>query len=202
MLVAGAGRTTRERLDEPGGTRRAGRSAGPLSARLGRKVLRPVVSVIAAAAAAAGGGLGSAAAAAEPPIQVRLVAPASLAAGGSGAVAVEMVLPPGWHVNGHHPLQSFLIPTSVYLTTSAGALAEVRYPEPVKKRFAFADEELAVYEGTVMFASQLTLPPSASGKIALDAAVSYQPCNETQCYPPTKKSLTAALFVDAAHAKK
>jgi len=206
MLVSGAGRTTRERLEEPNGAQSAGVVPGRRSARRPRASLRlplPAIAVaIVAAAAAPGGAVAVAAAPAGPPIQVRLIAPASLAAGGRCAVAVEMTLPPGWHVNSHHPLQTFLIPTNVTSTTSAGSLAEVNYPEPVKKRFAFADEELAVYQGIVRFASELTLPPSASGEIALDAVVSYQPCNETQCYPPARKSLAATLSVDAAHAKK
>ncbi len=125
----------------------------------------------------------------------RLIAPASAVAGGKATIVVEMTLGPGWHVNGHRPAQSFLIPTTATLTASSGTFSEVRYPEPVQKKFEFADEPLAVYEGTVRFEAELALPAAAAGKVELGGALSYQPCNETQCYPPAKATLGAVVAV-------
>jgi DsbC/DsbD-like thiol-disulfide interchange protein len=136
-----------------------------------------------------------------PQVEARLIAPATLAAGTTGAVVVEMTIGPGWHVNSHKPLQSFLIPTTATLTASAGALSEITYPEPVRRRFAFADEELAVYEGTVRFESQLSLPKPATGSVALDGVLSYQACNDSQCYPPAKVALKASVAVGGTPAK-
>lgn len=131
-------------------------------------------------------GLGGPAPASGPQVQARLVAPPSVVAGGKGTVVVEMTLGPGWHVNG---------PTTVALTASSGTFSEVRYPEPVKKKFEFADEALAVYEGTVRFVAELALPATGAGKVDLGGVLSYQPCNETQCYPPAKATLSAAVAV-------
>jgi DsbC/DsbD-like thiol-disulfide interchange protein len=143
------------------------------------------VAVVGAAATPASG----------PQVQARLIAPPSAVAGGKVRVVVEMTLGPGWHVNSHRPAQSFLIPTTAALTASNGTFTEVRYPEPVTKKFEFADEALAVYEGTVRFEAELALPATAAGKVDLGGALSYQPCNETQCYPPAKATLGAAVAV-------
>jgi len=136
-----------------------------------------------------------------PQVQARLIAPASLAAGGKGIVVLEMTLGPGWHVNSHRPLQSFLIPTTATLTTSSGTLSDIHYPEPVKKRFEFADQPLAVYHGTVRFESELALPATATGKVTLGGVLAYQPCNDSQCFPPAKATLNATVDVAGAQAK-
>jgi DsbC/DsbD-like thiol-disulfide interchange protein len=129
------------------------------------------------------------------------LAPVTLAAGGKGTVALEMTLGPGWHVNSHRPLQNFLIPTTATLATSGGTLSDIRYPEPVKKRFEFADEPLAVYQGTVRFESELALPVTATGKVNLGGVLAYQPCNDSQCFPPAKTILSATVDVAGAQAK-
>jgi DsbC/DsbD-like thiol-disulfide interchange protein len=98
-------------------------------------------------------------------------------------------------VNGHRPLQSFLIPTTATLRTSGGSLSDIRWPEPIKKRFIFSDQELAVYEGTVRFESELTLPTTATGKVSLEAVLSYQPCNDSQCFPPATATLNGFMAV-------
>ena len=136
-----------------------------------------------------------------PQVRGRLLAPVALAAGGKGTVALEMTLGSGWHVNSHRPLQSFLIPTTATLATSSGTLSEIRYPEPVTKRFAFADEPLAVYQGTVRFESELALAATATGKVTLGGVLAYQPCNDSQCFPPTKTILNATVDVAGPQAK-
>lgn len=136
-----------------------------------------------------------------PQVQARLLVPDSVIAGAKVTIVLEVALGPGWHVNSHRPLQSFLIPTSAALTTSSGTLAEVRYPGPVMKRFEFSDEPLSVYEGTVRFESELAVASTATGHVDLGGVLSYQPCNETQCFPPAKKTLSATVAVAGARAK-
>jgi DsbC/DsbD-like thiol-disulfide interchange protein len=116
-------------------------------------------------------------------------------------VVLELTLGPGWHVNSNRPLQSFLIPTTATLTTSNGTLSDVHYPEPIKKRFEFSDELLAVYQGTVRFESELALPATATGKVTLGGVLAYQPCNDSQCFPPARTILNATVDVAGAQGR-
>jgi hypothetical protein len=121
-----------------------------------------------------------------PEVRARVTAPASLAAGAKGTVVVEMTLGRGWHVNSHTPSEKFLIPTNVTLGTSAGTLSAVRYPKDVERRFEFSETPLRVYEGTARFEADLTLPRDAAGKVAVSGTLSYQACNDQQCFAPAK----------------
>lgn len=140
-------------------------------------------------------GPAGAAAASGPDIRSRLVAPAGVAAGGRAKVTIEMALGPGWHVNSHTPSQRFLIPTTAAFSVSSGTLSDVRYPRQVEQRFEFTEEPLAVYEGTVQFEAELSVPFTASGELALTGILFYQPCNEHQCYAPAKIVLETTIPV-------
>jgi DsbC/DsbD-like thiol-disulfide interchange protein len=130
-----------------------------------------------------------------PDVHVWIDAPKSLAAGSTTTVVVEMALGPGWHVNSHTPAEKYLIPTTLTLDTTAGALSAVRYPPHVEKRFAFSDTPLRVYEGTVRFEIDLSLPPGAAGEASVSGNLSYQACSEKQCFPPAKIPLQATIAV-------
>jgi len=134
----------------------------------------------------------------KPDVRARLIAPAELAAGSKGTIAVEMTIGGKWHVNSHTPSESYLIPTEVTLTASAGALSSVRYPGDVEKRFSFSDKPLRVYAGTVRFEADLDLPAGAGGSVSIAGSVSYQACDDKQCFAPAKIPLEATLAVRAA----
>ncbi len=139
--------------------------------------------------------------AAGPEIHAKIVPPASFAAGKKGSVVVEMTLGPKWHVNSNKPTETFLIPTQASLSASIGTLSAVRYPKHVLKRFSFSETPLAVYEGTVRFEADLDLPAAASGKVVLTGNLSYQACDENQCFPPKKLPLEASVPVEQAARK-
>jgi hypothetical protein len=143
-------------------------------------------------------GLFAVARAESPDVRGRFVAPANLAAGAAATVIVEMALGSNWHVNSHTPSEKFLIPTEVKLTASAGSLSAVRYPRQVEKRFPFSEKPMAVYEGTVRFEADLSLPRDASGTVSLAGTLAYQACNDKQCFPPAKVPLEASIAVSKA----
>ncbi len=143
-------------------------------------------------------GPSSGAGAEAPDVRARVVAPASLAAGTGTTVIVEMTLGPNWHVNSHTPSEKFLIPTEARLTTSAGTLSAVRYPRQIEKRFPFSEKPMAVYEGTVRFETDLSLPRDAAGTVSLAGNLSYQACNDKQCFAPAKIPLQASIAVSGA----
>jgi DsbC/DsbD-like thiol-disulfide interchange protein len=128
-----------------------------------------------------------------PDVQAKLLAPARLGAGSKGSVVVEMTIGPGWHVNSHTPSDKFLVPTEVALTATVGTLSAFRYPKDVEKRFSFSDKPLRVYENTVRFEADLWRTEGADADIALRGALSYQACNDRQCFAPAKIPLEATV---------
>jgi hypothetical protein len=134
----------------------------------------------------------------KPDVRAKIIAPAGLAAGSKATLAVEMTLGTNWHVNGHSPSEKYLIPTDVTLATSVGTLSPIRYPKDVEKRFSFADKPLRVYAGTVRFETDLEVPVGASGKASIAGTLSYQACNDQQCFAPAKIPLEASVVVSAA----
>lgn len=131
----------------------------------------------------------------KPDVRASLVAPRSLPAGGRATLAVEMTLGPGWHVNSHTPAETFLIPTDVSLAATAGSLSTVRYPRQSERRFAFSEKPMMVYEGTVRFETDLSLPAQADRTVSISGTLSYQACNDQQCFPPAKIPLEATIVV-------
>ncbi len=132
-----------------------------------------------------------------PDVRARLLLPSAVAPGASAAVAVELTLGPGWHVNSHSPSESYLVPTSATLSAPTGSFSPVRYPKGVARRFSFSDKPLDVYEGTVRFEAELSVPAGATGAIAVRGVVSYQACNDQQCYPPARITLDGDVKVSA-----
>jgi DsbC/DsbD-like thiol-disulfide interchange protein len=138
----------------------------------------------------------------KPDVRATIIGPARLAAGAKATLAVEMTLGTGWHVQSHTPSEKYLIPTVVTLSASAGELSPIRYPKDVEKRFSFAEKPLRIYEGTVRFETSLQLPAGASGEVSITGTLSYQACNEQQCFAPAKIPLAASFAVSAEPAAR
>jgi hypothetical protein len=137
-------------------------------------------------------------AAEKPDIRAKLVVPEPLAAGSKQVIMVEMTIGGKWHVNSHTPSESYLIATEVVLTASPGVLSSVRYPKDVEKRFSFSEKPLRVYEGTVRFDVDLDLPAGAAGPVSIAGNLSYQACDDKQCFAPAKIPLQATIAVRPA----
>ncbi len=138
---------------------------------------------------------GVALAAGGPDIRAKLAAPPAVAAGAKTTIAVEMTIGPGWHVNSHTPSEPYLIPTAASLKASAGSLSSVRYAKDEEKRFAFSDKPLRVYTGTVRFETDLEVPAGTTGDVSVEGNLSYQACNDQQCFPPAKIPLKATAKI-------
>lgn len=132
-------------------------------------------------------------AAERPDVRASLLAPPRLAPGAKATVAVELRIGEGWHVNGHVPADELLVPTEVVLAAPGTKLSPVRYPKHVERRFPFSDRPLRVYDGTVSFEADLELPAGAAGSVTVEGSVSYQACNERQCFAPASLPLQARI---------
>jgi hypothetical protein len=75
-----------------------------------------------------------------------------------------------------------------------------RYPAGVDRTFAFSDQPMSVYEGTVRFEADVAASAGAGGDATISGNLSFQACNDRQCFPPAKIPLTASVAVAAKNA--
>lgn len=112
-----------------------------------------------------------------------------------GSVDIVIVIDPGYHVNANPATFSYLIPTEVTAEKVEGVEAgKPIYPLAEKKKFQFADEPLAVYEGEIKIKLPLRLTQSG-GSRQLPVNVRVQACDQEECFPPDTLHTTIALDV-------
>jgi len=122
---------------------------------------------------------------------------ASISAGSNVGATVTLSISAGFHVNANPATFSYLIPTEVTTGTIEGvSVGKPVYPLAVKRKFQFANEPLAVYEGN----AQVRLPlrgekNAAKGARSLPVYVRVQACDHEQCFPPATLTTTMAVEV-------
>jgi thiol:disulfide interchange protein DsbD len=111
---------------------------------------------------------------------------ATLDAGESGELVVPIKIANGYHVNANPPSFSYLKATELQIPAANGISVEfITYPDPLKKKFSFSDQELAVYEGEALLKARLKADKSApTGKHNLSAQLRVQACDDKVCYAP------------------
>lgn len=119
--------------------------------------------------------------------------------GETARVAARLEIAAGWHLQAHVPTYDYLIPTTLGVEAPAGwPAAEVDYPAPVRYKFAFAEDELDVLEGTERIVAQLAVPAAAAaGPVRLTLHLRYQACDDRQCLPPVETTTAVDLQVGA-----
>jgi uncharacterized protein len=100
-------------------------------------------------------------------------------AGDRTELDVTIRIDPGWHVNGHRPLQDSLTPTRV--EAEGGATVEVAYPPAKEIVLGFAGGPVAVYEGTVTLRARVDGAPAVR--------LSLQACSDRVCLLPESARL-------------
>lgn len=106
--------------------------------------------------------------------------------------AVKMDIDEKWHVNAHIPTYDYLIGTELILKGKDGLeILGVGYPESVRYKFAFAEDELDVYEGV----SYIYLHLRASRDLepddyTLEGTLRVQACDDDVCLAPGNKDVT------------
>ncbi len=108
--------------------------------------------------------------------------------GGRATLLVQLHIQEGWHVNSNAPRDPYLIPTSLRLALPPGwSAGQPRFPAHTMATFAFSDEALAVYEGTVEIPVVLTRAATAP-LAGLTVTVTAQACNDSMCLAPAEVS--------------
>ena len=120
----------------------------------------------------------------------------------SPPASIELVVSPGYHVNAHPATFPYLIATDITPGKVEGITVSDKlvYPPPKMESFAFANQPLAVYEGSVTIPIPLTADASAKGQRTIPFKIRVQACDTQQCFPPA--TLDASLPIDIALIKR
>jgi DsbC/DsbD-like thiol-disulfide interchange protein len=120
-------------------------------------------------------------------------------AGSTVKAAAEAHIASGFHINDHHPSLDYLIPTELkILPTKQVEIEKIDYPKGKPSKFAFAEQPLSVYQGTLLI--PLTLKVSGGiqpGNYELKGKLAYQACNDHACLPPTSVPVSLNVKVVA-----
>src|ERR1700730_909193 len=118
-------------------------------------------------------------------------------AGGSAEATVTLTIQPGYHVNANPPTLPYLRATEVSVQTVEGvSVGFITYPNPLTKKFSFAEKPLAVYEGSAAIKVTLKATPTAAkGARSLPAKLNVQACDDQVCYPPGTLELSIQATV-------
>jgi thioredoxin:protein disulfide reductase len=131
-------------------------------------------------------------------VSVRTIPPASsLEPGKTTVLSVELVIAAPYHINSDHPLQDYLIPTTLEFEPLPGVkFGKAVFPAAPEKKLPFSDAPMAVYEGTVKVTLEIT-PASdlKSREIRLNGKVRYQACNDQYCLRPAVQGFSLTLPV-------
>lgn len=123
--------------------------------------------------------------------------PVELTAGGAADTTVRLSIQDGYHVNANPPTYSYLKATELDIPASEGvSVKTIVYPDPLTRKFSFADEPLAVYEGDITIKLSLTADSTAQkGARQLSGKIRIQACDDEVCYPPGAMELSIPLHV-------
>ena len=121
----------------------------------------------------------------------------TLTRGESGDVLVPIKITHGYHVNANPPSYSYLKATEITVQPAAGISVEfITYPDPLSRKFPFAEQPLAVYEGETTVKVRLKADKSATpGKHNLSARLRVQACDDRVCYAPGEEALIVPMNV-------
>ncbi len=118
------------------------------------------------------------------------------------SIGLELKMPPGFHVYGREVGRGYRGIEWTMAPSSCWYQGDPEYPRPQLQHFAFEEALLPVYAGDVRITRELVLKPVLSAaepslyrlfqSVCLDSnsdvkasgAVTFQACDERQCYPP------------------
>ena len=128
-------------------------------------------------------------AASESVVEVEVRLPKDGARAGSTFEIFVMVrVAEGWHVNAHEPSMRYLIGTTLEVAPRDDLRVEAAYyPDPLFRRFGFAEDTLAVYEGEIaVILAMRAAGALAPGTHTVESRLSVQACNDQVCLRPSK----------------
>lgn len=120
------------------------------------------------------------------PEEVRIVA------GGRAEARVVATVARGFRIQANPAAEPFLVPAKLELEGDERVrVGQPVYPPGQPHRLRGADDDLSIYEGTVVFHLPLEATPSSISKgeevvtVVLDGRLQYQACNDVVCLKPS-----------------
>jgi DsbC/DsbD-like thiol-disulfide interchange protein len=122
---------------------------------------------------------------------------ADIPGGGSADVAVRLRIQNGYHINANPPSYPYLKATELDIPSSAGiSVGFISYPNPITRKFSFAEKPLAVYEGETTLTIRLKADKSARpSKQSLAGKLRVQACDDQVCYAPGSIDLAIPVTI-------
>jgi hypothetical protein len=122
---------------------------------------------------------------------------------GDTRATVYLQIAAGYHISGPGAAREGLTPPSLSLLDAPGVETSIRFPRALRKKYPFADRELAVYEGqlrinvTLRDSKTESSSPDMPGLATCDAPakllLSYQACTDNSCLQPAAVELPITL---------
>lgn len=121
--------------------------------------------------------------------------PVEIAAGGAADAVFQITVQSGYHINANPPTYPYLKPTEIELKPPAGiSVGFISYPNPLLKKFPFAENQLAIYEGSTQVKVMLKATATAArGFNNVPGKLKIQACDDQVCYPPGEISISVPL---------
>jgi len=119
----------------------------------------------------------------------------SIVPGGRLGVVLVVEMSGDWHVYAPGDEGAYTIPIEPGLEFegSDDSNLEWVYPEPEYLRMAGADEPAAVYGGTFILQTEITVPEEADEDFTLVGSLYFQACDDRHCLFPSEKKAEATL---------
>ncbi len=92
----------------------------------------------------------------------------------------------GFHINAHDAGKGLIATTLAVGGVDGANVATIEYPPGERRRFEFAEEEIAVYEGSIVIAVRFKTPVE-SKSVAI--RLTYQACDEQKCLAAVTKQI-------------
>lgn len=126
--------------------------------------------------------------------------PEKVSPGSTIEVLITADIEPEFHINSNDPTEEYLIPTILKLDSIENAsFGKIIYPKPKMATFSFSEEEISVYEGKIRFSTKLRLPDNFPvGNSLIKGTLSFQACNDQNCFAPTDEKFEIPFEVIAA----
>jgi len=112
-------------------------------------------------------------------------------AGSTVKGSITIFFAEGLHGYQNPPAMDYQIPVTLQSDTK-GIVIKPAYPKGKEKEFM--GEKAAVYEGKVAIPFTFVAPQKTC-KFDIKVKVGYQQCNDSGCFPPTTKILSATLAI-------
>lgn len=124
--------------------------------------------------------------------------PDKIKRGQSTKASVVIDIPSGLHIQSNKPLDKFLVPTKLEVTTPEGMrVGPIIYPRALTRKLKFSKGAVAVYEGHAVIKFSLTVPPTYKGGSGeVKGNLRFQACNDDSCFPPVTREVKFTVSVE------